>query len=44
MGLEIERKLLVDKDRLGPLAEGEEIRQAFVGYCQVNSLWATIPG
>ena len=53
MALEIERKFLVAKDRLGPLRDGEEISQGFIATVDVSAVrirvageraWLTIKG
>ena len=38
MALEIERKFLVAKDRLGPLRDGEEISQGFIATVDVSAV------
>ena len=44
MALEIERKFLVDTGRLGPLADGEEIRQGFIPTANLTAVRVRISG
>ena len=44
MALEIERKFLVDNERLGPLSDGEEIRQGFIPTANLTAVRVRISG
>jgi adenylate cyclase len=44
MALEIERKFLVDESRLGPLADGQSIRQGYIGTTDLCAVRARVAG
>ena len=44
MGIEIERKFLIDLDRLGPLSDGERIRQAYIATADLTTVRVRIQG
>ena len=44
MAIEIERKFLVDESRLGPLVDGQSIRQGYIGTTDLCAVRARIAG